>query len=89
MSVQGFRRQTAAWPVQPVDIAAQWLRSLPEALTVADFGCGDAALAAAARQRVHSFDLVAGASGVVACNIADVPLGKHRGQRGCALKWVR
>ena len=74
--MQGFRRQTAAWPVQPVDIAARWLRDLPEALLVADFGCGDAALAGAVRQRVHSFDLVAGAPGVVACNIADVPLGE-------------
>ena len=80
LPMQGFRRQTAAWPVHPVDIAARWLRGLPEALTVADFGCGDAALAAAVRQRVHSFDLVAGAPGVVACNIADVPLGKHKVQ---------
>ncbi|KAK9846497.1 hypothetical protein WJX81_005330 [Elliptochloris bilobata] len=72
---EGFRRQTAAWPVQPVEAAAEWLRSLPESLVVADFGCGDAALAAAVRQQVHSFDLVAGAPGVVACNMAHVPLG--------------
>ena len=33
---------------------------------------------------MHSFDLVAGAPGVVACNIADVPLGEHmvQGVRG-------
>lgn len=72
---QGFRSQTAAWPVQPVEVAIAWLRGLPDALVVADFGCGDAALAAGARQRVHSFDLVAGAPGVVACNIAHTPLG--------------
>ena len=29
---------------------------------------------------MHSFDLVAGAPGVFACNIADVPLCEHRVQ---------
>lgn len=41
---------------------------------MADFGCGDAQVAAEAAQRVHSFDLVAVAPGVTACNMADVPL---------------
>lgn len=75
---QGFRRQTAAWPAQPVDVAAAWLARLPAAAVVADFGAGDAALAGSARQRVHSFDLVAGAPGVVACNMAHTPLGAGR-----------
>jgi hypothetical protein len=77
-AVQGFRRQTAAWPAQPVDVAAAWLARLPAAAVVADFGAGDAALAGRARQRVHSFDLVAGAPGVVACNMAHTPLGGRR-----------
>lgn len=41
---------------------------------MADLGCGDAALAKAAKQKVHSFDLVAHSPDVVACNIANLPL---------------
>jgi ribosomal RNA-processing protein 8 len=41
---------------------------------VADLGCGDAKVAAAAQQAVRSFDLTETAPGVVACNMADVPL---------------
>lgn len=70
----GFREQTRGWPVQPVELALLWLASKPASWAVADLGCGDARVAAAACQRVHSFDLAATAPGVVACNIADVPL---------------
>ena len=35
-------------------------------------------------QKVHSFDLVASAPGVVACNMADVPLESGR----WALLWI-
>ena len=43
---------------------------------VADFGCGDAELARMAPQEtVHSLDLVSSAPGVIACNMADTPLG--------------
>jgi ribosomal RNA-processing protein 8 len=72
---EGFRRQTEGWPAQPVDAALAWLAARPADWAVADLGCGDAAVAAAAAQRVHSFDLVAGAPGVVACNMAALPLG--------------
>lgn len=41
---------------------------------MADLGCGDAELAGAVRQKVHSFDLLSGVPGVVPCNMADVPL---------------
>jgi ribosomal RNA-processing protein 8 len=44
---------------------------------VADFGCGDARLAASLRAHaatVHSFDLVARSPGVVACDMTRVPL---------------
>lgn len=37
----------------------QPLQAKPAGLVVADFGCGDAQIAADARQNVHSFDLVA------------------------------
>jgi ribosomal RNA-processing protein 8 len=74
-SLQGFRKQTEGWPFQPVDAAIRWLKRQDAGLTVADFGCGDARLAASVPQAVHSLDLVAGAPGVIACNMAHTPLG--------------
>ncbi|BDA41487.1 probable ribosomal RNA-processing protein 8 at C-terminar half [Coccomyxa sp. Obi] len=71
---EGFQQQTAKWPVQPVEVAAQYLRGHSKKLTVADFGCGDAQLAAMASQKVHSMDLVSSAPGVIACNMAHTPL---------------
>ena len=72
---QGFRKQTAQWPRQPLDECIAWLRRCPTTWAVADFGCGDARLAAAVPQAtVHSFDLVAAAPGVVACDMCAIPL---------------
>ncbi|EFJ43855.1 hypothetical protein VOLCADRAFT_76524 [Volvox carteri f. nagariensis] len=72
---EGFQRQTRGWPKQPVDVAIGWLRSKrSEIKVVADFGCGDAKVAASVPQTVHSFDLVASAPGVIACNMSAVPL---------------
>ena len=74
--VQGFRQQTAQWPARPLDAAIARLKQLPASFKVADFGCGDAELAASVPQQVASFDLVACAPGVIACNMAHVPLGE-------------
>ncbi|TNY24823.1 ribosomal RNA-processing protein 8 [Rhodotorula diobovata] len=42
----GFRSQAATWPVHPLALIAQaLLSSLPANALIADFGCGDAALA--------------------------------------------
>ncbi|PRW58393.1 Ribosomal RNA-processing 8 [Chlorella sorokiniana] len=71
---EGFREQTKGWPTQPVDQAIRWLRGRPPGWVVADLGCGDAKIAATVQQKVHSFDLVATAPGVVACNMAALPL---------------
>ena len=72
---QGFRQQTSSWPARPLDAAIARLKQLPASYKVADFGCGDAELAASVPQHVSSFDLVATAPGVIACNMAHVPLG--------------
>lgn len=61
-----------------MDVAIAWLKSLPASLRVADFGCGDAALALAVPQRVACLDLVATQPGVIECNMADTPLGAAR-----------
>lgn len=74
---EGFREQTKGWPVQPVDQAIAWLRRRPPGWAVADLGCGDAKIAATLGPRgycVHSFDLAETAPGVVACNMAALPL---------------
>ncbi|KAF6260220.1 methyltransferase-domain-containing protein [Scenedesmus sp. NREL 46B-D3] len=72
---EGFQQQVKSWPTQPLDAAIAWLAGKPEAMTVADFGCGDARLADTVKQTVHSLDLVATAPGVIACNMAATPLG--------------
>jgi ribosomal RNA-processing protein 8 len=71
----GFRSQTAGWPRQPLDVCIAWLRRCPVDWAVADIGCGDARLAAAVPQRVLSFDLVATAPGVTACDMCALPVG--------------
>lgn len=73
---QGFQQQTKGWPQRPVDVAIAWLKSQPPDLRVADFGCGDIALALAVPQRVACLDLVATVPGVIACNMSDTPLGE-------------
>jgi len=64
-----------SWPVVPFKEEIRWL-SEREGLVVGDFGCGEALLAQAVgdRHHVHSFDHVALSAGVVACDIASVPL---------------
>jgi ribosomal RNA-processing protein 8 len=74
------------WPVNPVDVIAKWLVTnfrKQSPCVVADFGCGDAALAqklvgynhkGTCPFRVHSFDLVASSDAVTACDMANVPL---------------
>ena len=72
---RGFREQARGWPRNPLDDVIAQLQALPRAV-VADMGCGDARLAAELGKRhdVRSFDLVATAPGVIACNIERTPL---------------
>lgn len=72
----GFREQVARWPQNPLDCVIQWLgQNDPEGeLVVADFGCGEAQLAASVKQKVFSLDLVAWTPQVTACNMAHTPL---------------
>ena len=82
----GFRQQAAAWPANPLDALIEELKRAPAGQVVADFGCGEARLAASLRGHalVHSFDLAApprekggaGGSGVTVtvCDMAAVPL---------------
>lgn len=72
-----FREQVKSWPKNPVDLMLRWLRSKPTDYVVGDFGCGDAAIAEKAKNKVHSFDLVSRNERVTACDIANVPLADN------------
>ncbi|XP_068230051.1 ribosomal RNA-processing protein 8-like [Palaemon carinicauda] len=71
----GFKSQVARWPVNPLDRIITWLKKKPNTLKIADFGCGEAVLAASVPQKnVHSFDLVALNPRVTVCDMAHTPL---------------
>ncbi|CAI5458058.1 unnamed protein product, partial [Closterium sp. Yama58-4] len=67
---EGYREQVASWPINPLHVIIDWIRQRPATLTVVDFGCGEAKLAASVPNKVTSLDLVAAAPGVIACNMA-------------------
>lgn len=70
-----YRELRESWPVVPYKEEIRWL-SEREGLVVGDFGCGEALIAEATKDRhqIHSFDHVAVNETVVACDIAHVPL---------------
>ncbi|PJF18899.1 hypothetical protein PSACC_01300 [Paramicrosporidium saccamoebae] len=74
----GFREQTKAWPVNPVDLFIDRLnkRLNNEKLLIADLGCGEAKIAETLHKRavVHSFDLAAVSEFVTVASMTDVPL---------------
>eukprot|EP00904_Undaria_pinnatifida_P001711 jgi/Undpi1/11540/HiC_scaffold_30.g13837.m1 len=70
---RGFREQVEKWPVHPLDVIIEWVRKHPKA-RIADFGCGEARLAATVPNKVFSFDLVSPNPRVTACDMAHVPL---------------
>jgi len=71
----GFASQVKRWPVNPLDVIIKRIKSLPAECIVADFGCGEAALAASVPQTTHSFDLVAANERITVADSASVPLG--------------
>ncbi|CAG0920400.1 unnamed protein product [Notodromas monacha] len=71
---EGYRQQVAAWPINPLDIIIEQIKELPRHSKVADLGCGEGKLALAVPQEVHSYDLVACAGHVTACDIKKTPL---------------
>eukprot|EP00249_Psilotum_nudum_P018211 c26695_g1_i1 orf=353-1477(-) len=71
----GYQEQMSRWPCQPVEVIAQWLQEHSPDLVVADFGCGDGRLARSVKNKVFSLDLVALDPFIIACNMANTPLG--------------
>ncbi|XP_058067152.1 ribosomal RNA-processing protein 8 [Anopheles bellator] len=70
----GYRHQIAQWSMNPLDRIIRNIRKLPKNTVVADFGCGEARLAASIPNQVYSLDLVANSSNVIACDMAKTPL---------------
>lgn len=70
-----YQELRKTWEVVPFQEEIRWLKQR-EGLTVGDFGCGEAIIAAAVSDRhlVHSFDHVAINDTVVACDIAATTL---------------
>lgn len=73
----GFATQVSKWPLNPLDKIITYIKSLPPDSVIADFGCGEAKLAQSVSHTVHSFDLVAANSYIIACDMAHVPLAKR------------
>lgn len=70
---EGFRHQVESWPVNPVDVIIDQLKTLPKGTVIADLGCGDAMIAQKlTKQTVLSFDLIAKNDLVTACDITKV-----------------
>eukprot|EP00850_Spirogloea_muscicola_P022104 SM000277S10339 [mRNA] locus=s277:25737:28080:+ [translate_table: standard] len=70
----GYKQQLVTWPTLPLDLIIRWLQERSPSLRVADFGCGDARLAASVPNKVYSFDLQAVNEHVISCNMAHTPL---------------
>lgn len=71
---EGYRQQVEQWPLNPLDNIISAIKKLPKHFIVADFGCGEAQLAASIPQKVHSFDFIAVNDTVTACDMAHTPL---------------
>lgn len=72
---EGFEQQVSKWPVNPVDVIIESLRSMPKSTVIADLGCGEAKIAQElTRNKVHSFDLIALNDRVTVCDMSKLPL---------------
>ncbi|EAA05263.3 AGAP011327-PA, partial [Anopheles gambiae str. PEST] len=70
----GYRQQVEQWPMNPLDRMIKSILKMPKDTIIADFGCGEAKLAASVPNKVYSLDLVANHNGVIACDMANTPL---------------
>ncbi|XP_020293029.1 ribosomal RNA-processing protein 8 [Pseudomyrmex gracilis] len=71
---EGYKQQVKQWPVNPLDVIISSIKNMPKSNIIADFGCGEAILAASVPHKVHSFDFVALNDRVQACDMAHTPL---------------
>ncbi|KYQ60370.1 Ribosomal RNA-processing protein 8 [Trachymyrmex zeteki] len=77
----GYKQQIEQWPINPLDVIISSIKKLyclnncrPTDNAIADFGCGEARLAASVPHTVHSFDFIALNDKVKACDMIHTPL---------------
>ena len=58
------------WPVKPINVIIDMLKSRSPNLVVADIGCGEGTLALSVPNKVHSFDLCQVNDHVIICDAA-------------------
>lgn len=71
---EGYREQAKGWEVNPLHNIISWIKNKYKTAVIVDMGCGDAQLAQAVPNNVHSFDLVSRSPLVTACDMAHLPL---------------
>lgn len=71
---EGYKQQVAQWPVNPLDVIISSIKKMPKDYIIADFGCGEARLAASVSHKVHSFDFISLNKNVTVCDMAHTPL---------------
>ncbi|XP_018315166.1 ribosomal RNA-processing protein 8, partial [Mycetomoellerius zeteki] len=70
----GYKWQLEQWAMNPLDVIISSIIELPTDNIIADFGCGEARLAASVPHTVHSFDFIALNDRVKACDMVSTPL---------------
>ncbi|CAD5120374.1 DgyrCDS8946 [Dimorphilus gyrociliatus] len=73
----GFASQVEKWPVNPVDLAIEYIKKGKPNQIVADFGCGDAKIARSVKNKIYSFDLIALNDKITVCDMTKVPLADN------------
>jgi superfamily II DNA or RNA helicase len=72
---EAYRDTRQEWQITPYQEAIKWCsHSARSQYVVGDFGCGEALLAQALENKVHSFDHIAINEFVIACDMTNVPL---------------
>ncbi|PBC29056.1 Ribosomal RNA-processing protein [Apis cerana cerana] len=71
---EGYKQQIEQWPLNPLDVIISSIKKIPKQYIIADFGCGEARLAATVPHKVHSFDFISLNKNVTACDVAHTPL---------------
>jgi len=72
---ESYSERVRNWPSDPLNIIVRFIKKkIPNDKIIADFGCGEARLAASIPHKVHSFDLFALNDRVTACDMSSTPL---------------
>jgi len=72
---KAYKERIEHWPENPLDVMIEYVKKkVPSAHVIADFGCGEARLAASVPNTTHSFDLFALNDRVTPGDMSSTPL---------------